>query len=78
MDSKNRRLKDRMIKDLLWFPTNKYLVDGEWDLSENQSEMGGGVELPFRGVGKLGYGREKGFGDLYGFSQFKTIASFHR
>ncbi|MFT5060948.1 MAG: aldehyde dehydrogenase (NAD+), partial [Polaromonas sp.] len=38
---------------------------------------GGGVELPFGGVGKSGHGREKGFEALYGFSQVKTVANFH-
>ena len=43
----------------------------------NNYGAGGGVELPFGGVGKSGYGREKGFESLYGFSQLKTIATFH-
>ncbi|QBF34176.1 aldehyde dehydrogenase family protein [Thalassococcus sp. S3] len=43
----------------------------------NNYGAGGGVELPFGGVGKSGHGREKGFEALYGFSQLKTVASFH-
>ena len=43
----------------------------------NNYGAGGGVELPFGGVGKSGYGREKGFKALYGFSHLKTIATFH-
>ena len=40
----------------------------------NNYGAGGGVELPFGGVGKSGHGREKGFEALYGFSQLKTVA----
>ncbi len=43
----------------------------------NNYGAGGGVELPFGGVGKSGHGREKGFEALYGFSQVKTVAAFH-
>ena len=43
----------------------------------NNYGAGGGVELPFGGVGKSGHGREKGFEALYGFSQLKTVANFH-
>jgi aldehyde dehydrogenase (NAD+) len=43
----------------------------------NNYGAGGGVELPFGGVGKSGHGREKGFEALYGFSQVKTVANFH-
>ncbi|MEP2715906.1 aldehyde dehydrogenase family protein [Pseudophaeobacter sp.] len=43
----------------------------------NNYGAGGGVELPFGGVGKSGHGREKGFEALYGFSQFKTVAAHH-
>ena len=43
----------------------------------NNSGAGGGVELPFGGVGKSGHGREKGFEALYGFSQLKTVAARH-
>ncbi|WP_432449084.1 aldehyde dehydrogenase family protein [Aliiroseovarius marinus] len=43
----------------------------------NNYGAGGGVELPFGGVGKSGHGREKGFEALYGFSSLKTIAAKH-
>ena len=43
----------------------------------NTYGAGGGVELPFGGVGKSGHGREKGFEALYGFSQLKTVAAHH-
>jgi len=38
---------------------------------------GGGVELPFGGTGKSGFGREKGMEALYGFSVLKTVAAWH-
>jgi aldehyde dehydrogenase (NAD+) len=43
----------------------------------NNYGAGGGVELPFGGVGKSGHGREKGFEALYGFSMLKTVAAHH-
>ncbi|MDN5785755.1 aldehyde dehydrogenase family protein [Pseudorhodobacter sp.] len=43
----------------------------------NNYGAGGGVELPFGGVGKSGHGREKGFEALYSFSQLKTVAAWH-
>ncbi|WP_170550029.1 aldehyde dehydrogenase family protein [Ruegeria atlantica] len=43
----------------------------------NNYGAGGGVELPFGGVGKSGHGREKGFEALFGFSQVKTVAAYH-
>jgi len=43
----------------------------------NNYGAGGGVELPFGGVGKSGHGREKGFEALYGFSTLKTVAAAH-
>lgn len=43
----------------------------------NNYGAGGGVELPFGGVGKSGHGREKGFEALYGFSTLKTVAIAH-
>jgi len=43
----------------------------------NNYGAGGGVELPFGGVGLSGHGREKGFEALYGFTVLKTVAALH-
>ncbi|MEM7214157.1 MAG: aldehyde dehydrogenase family protein [Pseudomonadota bacterium] len=43
----------------------------------NNYGAGGGVELPFGGMGKSGHGREKGFEALYGMSTLKTVAVKH-
>ena len=43
----------------------------------NNYGAGGGVELPFGGTGKSGFGREKGMEALYGFSVLKTVAAWH-
>ena len=43
----------------------------------NNYGAGGGVELPFGGVGLSGHGREKGFEALYGFTRLKTVAALH-
>jgi aldehyde dehydrogenase (NAD+) len=43
----------------------------------NNYGAGGGVELPFGGYKSSGYGREKGFDALYGFTQLKTVAIKH-
>ena len=43
----------------------------------NNYGAGGGVELPFGGYKSSGYGREKGFEALYGFTTLKTVAFRH-
>jgi aldehyde dehydrogenase (NAD+) len=43
----------------------------------NNYGAGGGVELPFGGVGRSGHGREKGFEALMGFTRLKTVAACH-
>src|SRR5690606_2309947 len=43
----------------------------------NNYGAGGGVELPFGGSGQSGFGREKGFEALYGFTRLKTVALRH-
>ncbi|MBF9028936.1 aldehyde dehydrogenase family protein [Rhodobacterales bacterium HKCCE3408] len=43
----------------------------------NNYGAGGGVELPFGGVGQSGHGREKGFEALYAFTSLKTVAALH-
>jgi aldehyde dehydrogenase (NAD+) len=43
----------------------------------NNYGAGGGVELPFGGVGRSGHGREKGFEALYSFTTLKTVAALH-
>jgi aldehyde dehydrogenase (NAD+) len=43
----------------------------------NDYGAGGGVELPFGGVGLSGHGREKGFEALWGFTRLKTVAAHH-
>jgi aldehyde dehydrogenase (NAD+) len=43
----------------------------------NNYGAGGGVELPFGGMGRSGHGREKGMEALYGFSVLKTVAAWH-
>ena len=43
----------------------------------NNYGAGGGVELPFGGYKSSGYGREKGFEALYGFTVLKTVAARH-
>jgi aldehyde dehydrogenase (NAD+) len=43
----------------------------------NNYGAGGGIELPFGGTKSSGFGREKGFEALYGFSALKTIAIRH-
>jgi aldehyde dehydrogenase (NAD+) len=43
----------------------------------NSYGAGGGVELPFGGVAHSGYGREKGFEALAGFTTLKTVVLHH-
>jgi aldehyde dehydrogenase (NAD+) len=43
----------------------------------NNYGAGGGIELPFGGVKKSGFGREKGFEALHTFSVLKTVAVRH-
>ena len=43
----------------------------------NNYGAAGGVELPFGGVKSSGYGREKGFEALMGFTTLKTVAIRH-
>ena len=43
----------------------------------NNYGAGGGVELPFGGIGRSGHGREKGMEALYAFSALKTVAAYH-
>lgn len=43
----------------------------------NNYGAGGGVELPFGGIKSSGYGREKGFEALLGFTVLKTVAIRH-
>jgi len=43
----------------------------------NNYGAGGGVELPFGGIGLSGHGREKGFEALYSFTTLKTVAALH-
>ncbi|MDZ4313080.1 MAG: aldehyde dehydrogenase family protein [Cypionkella sp.] len=43
----------------------------------NNYGAGGGIELPFGGIGKSGHGREKGFEALYGFTRVKTVTVHH-
>ena len=43
----------------------------------NNYGAGGGIELPFGGVKSSGYGREKGFEAMLGFTRLKTIAIRH-
>ena len=43
----------------------------------NNYGAGGGVELPFGGVKHSGYGREKGFEALHGFTTLKTVVLKH-
>jgi aldehyde dehydrogenase (NAD+) len=43
----------------------------------NNYGAGGGIELPFGGIKASGWGREKGFEALYGFTVLKTVSIKH-
>ncbi|MBC6443723.1 MAG: aldehyde dehydrogenase family protein [Rhodobacteraceae bacterium] len=43
----------------------------------NNYGAGGGIEIPFGGVGLSGHGREKGFEALHGFTRVKAVSNFH-
>ncbi len=40
----------------------------------NNYGAGGGIEMPFGGYGKSGFGREKGLEALRGYTQIKNVA----
>ena len=66
--------KDADVSHLVAFALAAY---GDLDIVVNNYGAGGGVELPFGGVKSSGYGREKGFEALYGFTTLKTVVLAH-
>jgi aldehyde dehydrogenase (NAD+) len=45
-----------------------------FQINVNTYGAGGGVELPFGSFKRSGYGREKGYEALLGYTQAKTVA----
>ena len=59
------------------FRMARRVKSGQVFINNYGAGAGSGVELPFGGVKSSGYGREKGFEALYGFTTLKTVAMRH-